>query len=104
MLLMCDKNRVSHIWRQTPGMKFRLTCTLYKRTRTLCSCVTDREQKPLAKVVDCVPLGTLSNPGTSDPDLTLFQNRFQHGILNMNNIVGVHEYVNISKNACPRTA
>ena len=31
------------------------------------------EQKPLAKVVDFVPLGALSGPGAPDPDLDHFQ-------------------------------
>ena len=41
------------------------------------------EQKPLAKVVDFVPLGTLSGPGPPDPDLARFQIEAEHGILNL---------------------
>ena len=42
--LTCDKNRASHRRRQTSVMKFQSTCTLYKPTRTLCSCVTVKEK------------------------------------------------------------
>ena len=37
---------------------------------------------PLAKVVDFVPLETISGPGSPDPDLARFHIRVKHGILN----------------------
>ena len=38
---------------------------------------------PLAKVVDAVPLGELSGPGTPDPDLARFHITVKHGILDI---------------------
>ena len=40
-------------------------------------------KKPLAKVVDFVPLGALSGPGAPDPDLTRFHIKVKHRILNI---------------------
>ena len=55
------------------------------------------EQKPLAKVVDLVPLGALSGPGPPDPDLAHFRIEVKHGILNTS--LYVCKNMNIGTNA-----
>ena len=54
-------------------------------------------KKPLAKVVDLVPLGALSDPGPPDPDLAQFQIEVEHGILNIS--LYVCKNMNIGTNA-----
>ena len=41
------------------------------------------DKKPWVKVVDLLPLGTLSGPGPPDPDLAQFRIEVKHGILNI---------------------
>ena len=54
-------------------------------------------KKPLAKVVDFVPLGALSGPGPPDPDLAQFRIEVKHGILNVS--LYVCNNMNIGTNA-----
>ena len=58
-----------------------------KTEGSLCWIMKNRKfngrKKPLAKVVDLVPLGALSGPGPPDPDLVQFRIDVKHGILNI---------------------
>ena len=55
------------------------------------------EKKISAKVLDFVLLGTLSGPGTPDPDLARFHIKVKHGILNIS--LHVCKNMNIRTNA-----
>ena len=55
------------------------------------------EQKPVAKVDDLAPLGTLPGPGPPDPDLAQFRIEIKHGILNIS--LYVCNNMNIGTNA-----
>ena len=82
----------SSVYRTLNGQNRRISWLDYEENRRL-----NGWKKPLAKVVDLVPLGTLSGPGPPDPPLAQFRIEVKHGILNIS--LYVCNNMNIGTNA-----